>query len=493
MTLLTPDQDGPATRGYKLFMHHVHRPVCCRPLLLTLSLGLGLLGCQNNPASNADSSEGSSTQSSGAPNAAANGDAAGGGGAYDPRDTTAPGPPPPGGKEVKVPFDPVQMQQAVRNFADLYRQTVAAACDRIIVEAEDDPDLRRRAQQAKINGATALYDIAVDPVPASAMLNSAVVVTLQTNFLKNHGEEYFGEFAPQLLDRAEFLQEEAFKICARAMTGQQRTDLLNMANQWSQANPDVREFWYVRLNDLPGVQAGVTVTGLINDFTDLPMVFLNKLNPFASTGESVTEAQALAERMSWLGPRLMILAQWRAEAVVYDSIANTRLPEALELGDRFATVAESLPETLNQQRTALFKDLAKNKDLLTETSLLTANAAQLFATVDSIGQRVETIQAAALKASENDPPPDPDAPPSRPFDINEYTAALTELNQVVNDANTLLTNADSATSSQALDARLDTVADTVTRLIVIAAIAVLAVGLLIVLAVKFIPGRRRQA
>ena len=412
------------------------------------------------------------------------------------RDTTAPGPPPPGGEAITEPFSPAQMQQAVRTFADQYRQTIATACDFIVIES-DDPQLRRRAQYTKINGATAVYDIAVDPLPASALLNTAVMVSLQTNFLRVNGPELFGDYAPLLVQRAEFLQEEAFRLCARVMTNQQRRDLLNMINQWSQQNPDVVDFWYVRLDDLPGVRQGVSVTGVIGSLTDLPGQFLNVFNPFAKAQDSAGEVSVLAERMSWLGPRLMIIAQWRAEAVVYDSIANTPIADALDLGQRFAVVAEGLPDTLDQQRDALVQTLRDNEPTLTallnQTQQLTTNATDLLQTVDHITGRVQEIQQTALEASANDPPPDPDAPPARPFDITEYTAALQELNTLVTDANALLTNADSATAADALQPRVDLVADTVRNLILTAAGAFLVVGLLLILAVKFIPRRRRAA
>ncbi len=198
--------------------------------------------------------------------------------------------------------------------------------------------------------------------------------------------------------------------------------------------------------------------------------------------------------MSWLGPRLMILAQWRAEAVVYDTIANTRLGDALNLGERLTVVAEQLPDTLDQQRDALFASLTDNQDtlstLLTDTRQLTQDATELLQTVDHITGRVQEIQKTALAASADDPPPDPDAPPARPFDITEYTLALQELDQVIDDANVLLKNADSATTSAALQPRVDLIADTVRNLILLAAGAVLVVGLLLILAVKFIPRRR---
>ncbi|MEO0513820.1 MAG: hypothetical protein AAF086_00810 [Planctomycetota bacterium] len=414
------------------------------------------------------------------------------------QDTTAPGPPPPGGNTTTGDYSPKQMQEAVRNFADLYRQTLASACDRIIIEADDDPDLRRRAQATKIHGATAMYDIAVDPVPASAMLNAAVTVSLQTNFLKANGQAYYGDYTPLLIEKSDYLQEEIFRICARVMSNEKRVELLNLINQWSTENPNVTDFWYIRLTDLPGVQQGLSVTDMVGNLTNLPSKFLNVFNPFSKGQDAVNEAQALAERMSWLGPRLMILAQWRAEAVVYDSIANTRLPEALELGDRFATVAESLPDTLDQQREALINDLKQNQEtlngLLNNTQTLAAEADQLFSTVDQIMARVETIHTNSLAAKANQPSKDPNAlpePPSRPFDITEYTAALVELNQVVTEANELFTNVDTAATPQALDDRLNVVETTVRNLILVAAIALLVVGLVIVLAVKFIPSRRR--
>lgn len=411
------------------------------------------------------------------------------------KDTTAPGPPAPGGNAIAGDYTPKQMQEAVRNFADQYRQTLASACDRIITEADDNPDLRRRAQATKIHGATAMYDIAVDPVPASAMLNAAVTVSLQTNFLRTNGPAYYGEYAPLLLEKSNYLQEEIFRICARVMSNEKRTELLKLINQWSEQNPEVTDFWYIRLTDLPGVNKSLSVNDMVGTLTNLPSKFLNVFNPFASTGQSVTEAQALAERMSWLGPRLMILAQWRAEAVVYDSIANTRLPEALELGNRFAAVAETLPDTLNQQREALFNDLQQNEQtlngLLTNTETLAAEADALFSTVDEIMGKVETIHSNSIAAKASRPPKDPNAPPSRPFDITEYTDALVELNQVVTEANTLLLNADTAASPDAIDDRLEVVESTVRNLIFTAAIALLIVGVLLILAIKSIPSRRR--
>lgn len=409
----------------------------------------------------------------------------------DLKDTTAPGAPPPGGDRTPGEFTPAQMQDAVRNFADQYRQTIAVACNQIIVET-NDPELRRRTQQGKINGATAMYDIAVDPVPASALINAVVMVSLQANFIRMHGDEFFGGYKDLLQEKSDYLQEEAFRIAARIMTNDQRRDLLKLINEWSDANPDVREFWYVRIDDLPGVKDKVKVEDMLSIF--LPRNFLNVFNPFAKSQESVSEAQALAERMSWLAPRLMILAQWRAESILYDALANPQVESALDLGQRFAKVAEDLPQTLDQQREALLKDLSDNQGnistLLSDVEKITSDATVLLQSLDQITARVQDIYVRQLEVNANKAPKPAPTEPSKPFDINEYTAALRQLDEVVVNANTLLQNADTATATDALEARLNTVESTVTKLIAIAAAAALLVGLLIVLAIKFIPARR---
>ncbi|MEM9914326.1 MAG: hypothetical protein AAF911_05140 [Planctomycetota bacterium] len=397
-----------------------------------------------------------------------------------------------GGETVAADYTPAEMQAAVRNFADHYRQSMAVTLDRIIVES-DDPELIRRAHSAKINGSTAMYDLAVDPVPASAMLNGLVLVTLQANYLRSYGEDYFGEYYPLLQEVADRLQQEGFRLAARAMTEQQRIDLRATIDQWAQANPEVRDFWYVRLDDLPGLADDPDV---FNTFTNLPRNFLNIFNPFADAGESVSEAQVLAERMSWLAPRLMILAQWRAEAIVYNSIANTRLNEVVDLGNRITAVAETLPETLAAQREGLFNDLEENHEtiesLVTTTDQFTENATALLEAADVIAQRIITIQDTAYANAPPESPPDPNQPPGRPFDVTEYTEALAELNQVLVDLNELVVNVDAAASADAIDARLGVVEGSIRGLIFTAAFAFLIVGLLLILAAKFIPRRSER-
>ena len=401
-----------------------------------------------------------------------------------------------GGETHRGGLTPLQIRDRLRAFADYYRDKVAAVCDRIADES-DDPVRSQRVLQMKIDAVTAMYDIAVDPAPTTAMINALVMVSLQANTAERHGPSLFGPAGgAQILAAAKEIQEEGFGIAARVMTQEQRQQLLDLVRGWTEQNPGEFNIWYVRLNNLPGVQGKVTVLSMVDTLTDLPSIFLGKFIPgvtsVTSTGESVGDATVLAERMSWLAPRLLIVAQWRAEMLIHRSLEAPQVTESLDVARRVTGVMETLPGTLNAQREALFNSLEQHDavvtGLLDRADSVAGHAAVLMEKVDTVVARVQTMIAASAIANvgKRDVP-------ARPFDITEYTAALAELDATVQNAARLLDGVESATQEDRLAAKLDVVKADVSGLIWLAGGvlggAVAFAGLLIVLAVKLIPRR----
>ena len=392
-----------------------------------------------------------------------------------------------GGGTTDETLTPEQIRDAVRDYADHYRDKLATVCDQVAAAA-DDPVVRRRALRLKVDGATAAYDIAVDPSPPRAMLNMLVMLSLQVNTAERHGPPLFGAASgPRLLAAARELQERAFTLAARVMTVPQRQELLTLCDRWTADNPDEVNIWYVRLNSLPGVRAGGGVMDAMDQLTNLPGKFLGKFIPFSEAGESVSAATDLAERMSWLGPRLMIVAQWRAELLVADTLTNPEVGDALKLGNRVAAVAESLPETLANEREAVFRNLVENRETLAELAGaglgITAQANQLVGGADRILERVQAMQGE----------PDPDAAPGRPFDITEYTATLTAAQGTLTEANALVGDAEALIEPQRLETTVAAAVAPVVPLIwlgggVLAGAIALGGGI-VVLLVKFVPRR----
>ena len=360
----------------------------------------------------------------------------------------------------------------------------------------DDPAVARRVRQLKIDAVTAMYDIAIDPAPTTAMINALVMVSLQCIIAERHGALMFGnEENGEILAVAQQVQKDGFSLAARVMSQQQRQQLLDLVKGWADQNPSQVNIWYVRLNDLPGVNGQASVLEVVDSLTDLPGKFLGKFIPgVTSAGQSVSDVSLLAERMSWLAPRLLIVSQWRAEMLIFNSLDAPQIAEGLKVAQQLSDVAATLPDTLTAQRQGLFEDLEKNDEmvngLLERTDSIVGHTSTLATHIDVILGRVQTMIAASAVANAGKPV---STEPGRPFDITEYTAALTELDGIVKNANTLLSGVDSATQEERLAAKLDVVKSDVSGLIwlgggVLGGSIALA-GLLIVLAVKLIPRR----
>ena len=277
-----------------------------------------------------------------------------------------------------------QVRSRLRSFADQYRNEIASACD-TIKSNRTDPHQRRLAHQYKIDGVTAVYDIAVEDNPRQAVLDMLVLVTLQWYAAESHAEQQFPDDHPLIRERARVIKDSAWTLAAQVMTEKQRADLLAIIDRWWQANGTQTEIWYVRITDFAGYGTGTAFEGIFGGVTNLPGKFLNAFVPIDDATESLSEANITAERAVWLTPRLMILAQWRAEAIVLDTLATTEVSglidstnEAVRVADRATSVAETLPTELGAQREALIRDLVENeaslKALLDETR----------ATIDSI-------------------------------------------------------------------------------------------------------------
>jgi len=133
-----------------------------------------------------------------------------------------------------------------------------------------------------------------------------------------------------------------------------------------------------------------------------------------------------------------------------------------------------MPQTIAAERHAIFTELDARQTLLTNTlgdvrhimadadalgrtvSLLTTNVQQ---TLLVLGNTLKVADAVGQHFGLDKPSPNP---PERPFDIQDYTATLTRLNEVVTNLQQLTLNADQLSRSdgwkrtmQSVDRRVD--------------------------------------
>jgi hypothetical protein len=504
------------------------RPVLCALAVLTLTVA----SCESIPGSSADNGAFSETEQA-AQNAAAKD------GATAPSDDDSPGAvttatddtaeadpdTPPGGKSSERRLTPEQLRQRLRAFADQFRSELASACDRIKRQRED-PLTRQRAHQYKIDGATAMYDIAVNPSEQEALLDAIVLSTLQTRVVASIASAQFPDDYDLLMERAEILEQSAWSLSAQVMSEKQRAELLQVIDNWWADHDGVTEIWYIRLSTFAGYGKGTSFEGLLGAVGGLPGQFLNAFVPVSDAADTLDQATAAAERATWLAPRLLILSQWRAEAIVLETLAATEVKSVIESTAQAVDVAERLPAQITAEREALFDDLAENeqtlRNLLDDTTeaidavravseetretvaqseALIDAAERAMQTVDQVVGSVDGVVARVAEMQADAPEP---AEPGRPFDITEYTEALNAANAAIAELNSTVAELDRATEPGALaakldptftavDAMVDSAAARLERLVIVAAVAVAAAGIAVVGFARLVPPRNRAS
>jgi hypothetical protein len=439
----------------------------------------------------------------------------------------APTPSAPAPPRARLTLEEVQGQ--VRGFADQFRSEVASATEQIM-RRRTEPEIRMKAHQYKLDAATAVYDIAAETNPQQAVLDMLVLVTLQWYDVEAHQGETFGEDIKPLRDATRLLKDTAWSLAARVISDRQRGDLLEVIDRWWEDNAGDAEIWYVRIGDIAGYSAGTGLEDALGAFTNLPGAFLNAFVPVSDAAQTLDDAQATAERITWLAPRLMILAQWRAEAIIFKTLATTEIGSVLEstnravaAADRATTVAEGLPSEIAAQTRGVFSDFAENeatiRALLDEsrqaidsaeklagtTRTAVADAERTFQAADQLtrtfDEMLKTMQAFGDDDGESE---QTGGDPGRPFDVTEYTEALNAATATLEEANRTLLNFQSTTDPAALQARLDSVSGSgrglvdhaaarLERVALIVSGSLAAAGVLIVLTLKLVPGRRSGA
>jgi len=428
------------------------------------------------------------------------------------------------------------LSQKLRRLAMSYLGEVPGACETIAADKSLSIDRRVLAMQIRANSADSVISIAADPDPQVSLLNMVSILTLQRMMAEDRAEELFGESGLLYISAARRMEDEGWKLAAQVLSEQDITQLKELIALYRKDNPDDIAVWWTRFSEFSSYREQFSVAGVGQEIVD---VFV----PVGGAVQGLDTTNDVAERATWLAARQALIIQWRVELTYLQTLSNPETIRVLEDIEKVSETIANLPDEVAAERKAILEALDDQQSSLRQTiddantavdnvkstidkanttvgevNTVVDNArgaiadvqvtieqgtaamdkaeqllpsaettlAQLEKTSDSLNNTLQTVGAIAKELES-----DPDAPPARPFDITEYTAALQEAGTTLHELNTVLASVDQAAEPTRLDATLDTFEGRFSALIWQAAFALCAAGLLIVLAAKIIPGRRR--
>jgi hypothetical protein len=330
----------------------------------------------------------------------------------------------------KVTLD--EVDELTYAFADRYYMVVGSAVDSIKRD-NPSPEQRRLAHRIKLNGVLAINDIASSPDPYSQVLDLVVAVMLQSMVWidENRAEEVFGERAPILIKALREMREDVWAIGERTLRQDQLETLDLLIGDWRRTHPQVDQVEYVKFDNFAGIRAAALIADL--------QTGTGLMAPAIEMSQEAREYRRLGERAFWYSKRAPNVAGIQAEAAVNEILATPET-EALTVSmtqfgvtaDRMGVLLDSLPSMFDARQRQLTGLMRDANELIGTVNRLTSSVDRTLFTLSGTMQVADEVVGKYYI---------PDTTSGgKPFDINEYTRALSTAGDVVTGMNQLAHN-----------------------------------------------------
>ncbi|MBL0921698.1 MAG: hypothetical protein IBJ10_06165 [Phycisphaerales bacterium] len=356
-------------------------------------------------------------------------------------------------------------------FADRYMTTIAAACDGIIAN-NPDPAQRAAAARIKISYVTSIYDVVTSHDPVSQVVDLALVVTLQSQVFIDDGraDDLFGDRADPLVFAIRRSREEIWDLAGRLFNAEDQDHFDRVIWNWRKQNAHLDFVGLVRFDEFATDRA----KAIINEVKRGGGFFA----PVDDARRAVEEARLFGERVFFMAKRMPTILEWQVMAAGDGLLSH---PEVTRMTDAHASMApalsgvstslDELSAELDTQRRALLEGvderiaglgvlLKRSEQALESVRALveqvepalaagTALTADLRAAADSLRESAATADQIVRRVTVP-----PDDPRFRPFDINEYAAAASNLAEAARELQATLERTDRMLAADSLDSTI---------------------------------------
>lgn len=368
------------------------------------------------------------------------------------------------------PLTPQQLTASLMAFADRFIARNEDATD-AIESMSDDPMVRKQAHAAKYYPTLSIVTSAADPDPEAALLDIVTTVTLEHMVWSDGWAlKTFGESGQLFIDALAEMETDIWAIAAKVLHPNQLTDLRALITAWRAEHLDQTYVSTVRFDDFM----------FLRDSALRQRTSLIKLNLVVANADEavaqVREARLFAERALFLAGRMPLLMSWQAELLAYDLALAPEVQQSLKnMQSVSASISQlsddlhALPDRLDaqvqrsvdmfdqreanlsrlvgdvrsgigdaQQLTQGVDVAARNlREVASETKVAAGALNEMMTTADRLAARFETAHGATTQPGVIE----------RPFDVREYTQALTELTVAAKELNTLMKQTDATLDS----------------------------------------------
>lgn len=351
-------------------------------------------------------------------------------------------------KDAKA-ADPVKVQQALFRFAEEFATRMVLDIDKL--KRGTSPLAPVDVLHWKIVLTSKVFAVASGSNANADLLDMTAFVTLLRASLEEHwAPEVFGESAQPMLDGCREAEKKIWLLAGHVINPEQQEELRAALEAWRRRNPQpdsvlaAPELGVSALAE--AVQADTTAPTSV-----FSMLRLDPLSGLDPATREITQTRLFAERALHVAQWMPTLLRWQIEFL---SLHAAAIPEVQQLitnstqiaasVERFAAVAEKLPEQVSAEREAIVKDLQSQEQHLTplvDQVRQSLTAGTQMST--SLNTTITTFDALMKRFGVGEPKPS--GPPntnSHPFRILEYGQTATQLESMARQLTELIRTLD---------------------------------------------------
>jgi len=356
----------------------------------------------------------------------------------------------------------VELQSTLMGYADRFASLIAGGFDQYIA-TNPTSQARQFIQGDLVFSLSSMYTIAAEPNPQVGLLDMVAVTTLGRIVYEENFRRKFGPSTQVLAARFRQLETDIWKIAAKVLADDQEKELRELILLWRKNNPEKVVYNYLRFSDFAAQRRNSTLAKKVGSG--------GLFGTVKQVTQQVEETRMLAERGIFLATRLPLLTGAFADVWMSKLILNPEAQKILadihtfsEVSERFATVAEQLPDRmvkdvskLQEQminevmaKVAIEREAAINQfmdrlvgknnialeAIMAENQQITGMVTELRQTIEGTNTLLLTAGALAEKCDTGEPPAE--AKDEKPFDIKDYQATIAEVTSLVESTNRLV-------------------------------------------------------
>ena len=322
----------------------------------------------------------------------------------------------------------VEVQESLLRFADEYSMRMVGGVDNL--RRGTDALSPAEVLQLKIAIGSETWSIASGPNAVADLLDMTVFVTVMRMTLEDYSQpKVFGNSALPMLAYSRSAEADIWKLAGKVLKPEQQTDLRQSIAAWHHQNPLRKSLVALRSLDFASRVEALGQNEVRKPGSVFSLLNVDPLAGMEPAVREVAQTRMFGERVLFVTQKMPTLLRWQTELLSVNAVKmpavqqlisnSTQLSVSVE---RFARVAEQLPEQLSTEREEIVKALqTQEKDiasLMGQGTQFSTSLNTTFTTFDALMQRFGVGEPKS-----GEPPP----ANAVPFRIQDYTQSAAQI------------------------------------------------------------------